>query len=133
MAEITVTLTRTGATASEARIRDHSILMDRPTEKGGENAGPMGGEALLAALGGCFMSNLVAAAQAREVELGDIDVSITGTLAGTPPVYERIEMVVTGAASVEALPKLVTIAERGCIVANTLKAGLVLSVETQQL
>lgn len=132
MAEITVTLTRTGTTASEARIRDHRIVMDRPTEKGGENAGPMGGEALLAALGGCFMSNLVAAAQAREVELGDIDVTITGTLAGTPPVYERIDMIVTGAASVEALPKLVTIAERGCIVANTLKAGLTLSVETQQ-
>lgn len=131
MAEITVTLTRTGTTASEAHIRDHRIVMDRPTEKGGENAGPMGGEALLAALGGCFMSNLVAAAQAREVELGDIDVSITGTLAGTPPVYERIEMAVTGAASVEALPKLVTIAERGCIVANTLKAGLTVSVETQ--
>lgn len=132
MAEITVTLTRTGTTASEASIRDHRIVMDRPTEKGGGNAGPMGGEALLAALGGCFMSNLVAAAQAREVELGDIDVSITGTLAGTPSVYERIEMVVTGAASVEALPKLVTIAERGCIVANTLKAGLTLSVETKQ-
>lgn len=132
MAEITVTLTRTGTTASEARIRNHSIVMDRPTEKGGENAGPMGGEALLAALGGCFMSNLVAAAQAREVELGEIEVSITGNIAGTPPVYDRIEMIVTGSKIVEALPKLVTIAERGCIAANTLKAGLVLAVETRQ-
>lgn len=132
MPDITVSLTRSGDTASAAQIRDHRIVMDRPTEKGGENAGPMGGEALLAALGGCFMSNLVAAAQARDVELGDIDVSITGTLAGTPPAYERIAMTVTGAASVDSLPKLVTMAERGCIVANTLKAGLVLSVETQQ-
>lgn len=132
MAEITVSLTRTGTTASEASIRNHSIVMDRPTEKGGENAGPMGGEALLAALGGCFMSNLVAAAQAREIELGDIDVTITGILSGTPPVYERINMTVTGATSVETLPKLVTMAERGCIVANTLKAGLALSVDTQQ-
>ncbi|WP_394171579.1 OsmC family protein [Saccharospirillum alexandrii] len=132
MPDITVSLTRTGTTASEARIRDHHMVMDRPTEKGGENAGPMGGEALLAALGGCFMSNLVAAAQARDVELGDIDVSITGTLAGTPPVYERIAMTVTGAASIESLPKLVTMAERGCIVANTLKAGLTLTVETRQ-
>lgn len=131
MPDITVTLTRTGTTASEARIREHSLTMDRPTEKGGENAGPMGGEALLAALGGCFMSNLVAAAQAREVELGDIDVSITGTLAGTPPVYERIDMTVTGPASVETLPKLVTMAERGCIVANTLKTAVTLNVEAQ--
>ena len=132
MPDITVSLTRSGDTASAAQIRDHRIVMDRPTEKGGENAGPMGGEALLAALGGCFMSNLVAAAQARDVELGDIDVSITGTLAGTPPVYERIAMTVTGGASVESLPKLVTMAERGCIVANTLKAGLALTVETRQ-
>lgn len=132
MPDITVSLTRTGPTASEARIRDHHLVMDRPTEKGGENAGPMGGEALLAALGGCFMSNLVAAAQARDVELGDIDVSITGTLAGTPPVYECIAMTVTGGASVDSLPKLVTMAERGCIVANTLKAGLTLTVETHQ-
>lgn len=132
MPELQITLNRKGTTASEAHIRDHQIVMDRPTEKGGENAGPMGGEALLAALGGCFMSNLVAAAQARDVELGDIDVSITGTLAGTPPVYESIAMTVTGAASIESLPKLVTMAERGCIVANTLKAGLTLTVETLQ-
>jgi putative redox protein len=132
MPEITVSLTRKGSTASEATIREHTIAMDRPTEKGGENAGPMGGEALLAALGGCFMSNLVAAAQAREVELGDVYVSITGTLAGTPAVYESINMTVTGPVSVESLPKLVTMAERGCIVANTLKAGLAMSVETVQ-
>ncbi|MEX1215468.1 OsmC family protein [Saccharospirillum sp.] len=131
MPEMTITLNRKGTTASEAHIRDHRIVMDRPTEKGGENAGPMGGEALLAALGGCFMSNLVAAAQAREVELGEIDVRITGNIAGTPPAYDRIEMIVTGSASVESLPKLVTMAERGCIAANTLKAGLALSVETQ--
>jgi putative redox protein len=131
MSEMTVTLTRKGNTASEASIRDHKVVMDRPTEKGGENAGPMGGEALLGALGGCFMSNLVAAAQARDVELGDIDVTIVGTLKGTPPAYERINMTVTGPASVETLPKLVTMAERGCIVANTLKSGLTLTVEAR--
>ncbi|WP_037340167.1 OsmC family protein [Saccharospirillum impatiens] len=131
MAEITVQLTRAGTTASEARIREHNLVMDRPTEKGGENAGPMGGEALLAALGGCFMSNLVAAAQAREVELGEIDVRIIGTIAGTPAAYDRIEMIVTGSASVESfLPKLVTIAERGCIVANTLKKGVTVNIST---
>ena len=130
MPEMTITLNRKGTTASEAHIRDHRIVMDRPTEKGGENAGPMGGEALLAALGGCFMSNLVAAAQARDVELGEIDVRITGNIAGTPAAYDRIEMVVTGSKSVETLPKLVTIAERGCIVANTLKKGVTLNIST---
>ena len=39
--------------------------MDRPEAKGGQNKGPMGGEAMLMGLGGCFMSNPLAAAVAR--------------------------------------------------------------------
>ncbi|MHA7881150.1 MAG: OsmC family protein [Saccharospirillum sp.] len=132
MTDITVTLSRSGRTASQAKVRDHSLTMDRPTEKGGDDQGPMGGEALLASLGGCFMSNLVAAANARDIELGDVDVRITGTLSGNPAVYSRITMAVTGPASVADLPKLVTLAERGCIVANTLKQGLTLAVQVEQ-
>lgn len=124
MAEMSITVDRRGNTASEAHIRGHSVVMDRPEEKGGENQGPMGGENLLAALGGCFMSNLVAAAAAREVDLGDVELAITGTLEGNPPVYVDIDMTVKGGAGAEGLDKLVTIAERGCITANTLKQGL---------
>lgn len=132
MTEINLTLTRTGASASAASIRDHKVVMDRPIEKGGENTGPMGGEVLLAALGGCFMSNLVAAAGARDIELGDVTVKITGTLAGTPPLYSQISMVVNGQTNIAELPKLVTMAERGCIVANTLKQGVALEVKVEQ-
>lgn len=128
MAEIAITVDRKGNTASQAHIRGHTVVMDRPEDKGGENQGPMGGENLLAALGGCFMSNLVAAAAARDVELGDVELAITGTLDGNPPVYVHIDMTVRGAAEAELLDKLVTIAERGCITANTLKQGLALNV-----
>lgn len=128
MAEIAIIVDRKGNTASQAHIRGHTVVMDRPEDKGGENQGPMGGENLLAALGGCFMSNLVAAAAAREVELGDVELAITGTLDGNPPVYVHIDMTVKGAAEAELLDKLVTIAERGCITANTLKQGLALNV-----
>lgn len=128
MAEIAITVDRKGNTASQAHIRGHTVVMDRPADKGGENQGPMGGENLLAALGGCFMSNLVAAAAARDVELGDVELAITGTLDGNPPVYVHIDMTVRGAAEAELLDKLVTIAERGCITANTLKQGLALNV-----
>lgn len=132
MTDINVSLIRNGASASSATVRNHNLIMDRPTEKGGEDKGPMGGEVLLAALGGCFMSNLVAAAGARNLELGDVSVQITGTLTGTPPVYSQIVMVVNGQASVPELAKLVTMAERGCIVANTLKQGLTLEVTVKQ-
>ena len=66
MANIAVTLKQHDATASIATIRDHQIVMDRPEEKCGNNLGPMGGEAMLASLGGCFMSNLRAAIAARK-------------------------------------------------------------------
>lgn len=130
MAEMQIKVNRKGRTASEAHIRDHAVVMDRPEEKGGENEGPMGGETMLAALGGCFMSNLVAAAAAREAELGDVELAITATIDGNPAVVQRIDMTVTGSASGEPLEKLVTIAERGCITANTLKQGLPIEVAT---
>lgn len=132
MAEMQISANRRGDTASEAHIRDHVVVMDRPQEKGGENQGPMGGETLLAALGGCFMSNLVAAAKAREVELGDVDVTITATIDGSPAVVQRIDMTVTGEAGVDSLEKLVEVAERGCITANTLKQGMPVVVTTSR-
>lgn len=130
MAEIRISVNRKGDTASEAHIRGHTVLMDRPEDKGGANQGPMGGETLLASLGGCFMSNLVAAAGAREVELGDVELAITGTMGGSPPVFERIDMTVIGSPGVESLEKLVAIAERSCITSNTLKQGLPVTVTT---
>lgn len=130
MAEMRITVDRNGSTASAAHIRDHTVVMDRPEDKGGENRGPMGGENLLASLGGCFMSNLVAAAAAREVELGEVELVITGTVGGSPAVFQRIDMTVNGGADSESLEKLVEIAERGCITANTLKQGLPVAVTT---
>lgn len=130
MAEMQINVNRKGNTASEAHIRNHTLVMDRPAEKGGEDQGPMGGETLLAALGGCFMSNLVAAASGRDIELGDIDLAITATMGGNPAVFERIDMTVTGG-DIEGLEKLVTIAERGCIASNTLKQGLPIKITTE--
>ena len=81
----------------------------------------MGGELLLAALGGCFMSNLIAAAVARSVTVDGLAVVVRGSLAAAPPRFAAIEMEVLGKASDPTmLDKLVTIAERACIVHNTL-------------
>ena len=90
----------------------------------------MGGEALLMGLGGCFMSNLLAAAIARDIELRGARVDIEGDLADAPPRYTAIRMRVSADGGTDAeLAKLVTIAERGCIVANTLRNAVELSVE----
>src|SRR5690348_4540856 len=81
-----------GGSASQATARDHTFSIDRPVEKGGENQGPMGGELLLAALGGCFMSNLLAAIKARSSEVSDIDISVEGALESAPPHFGTITM-----------------------------------------
>jgi putative redox protein len=89
----------------------------------------MGGENLLMALGGCFMSNLLAAAQSREADMNDVKLSIAGTLGAAPPGFTAVEMkIAANYTDKTEMEKLVTIAERGCIVANTLKNAVNLKI-----
>ncbi|MEE4263863.1 MAG: hypothetical protein V2I56_14315 [Desulfobacteraceae bacterium] len=69
--------------------------MDRPEARGGENRGAMGGEHLLLAQGGCFMSNLLAAIQSREEEVSSVNLAISGTLEAAPPHFSAVEMTVS--------------------------------------
>lgn len=128
--QVQVYVDQLGPTASQGSARDHKVVMDRPEPKGGQNKGPMGGENLLMSLGGCFMSNLLAAGQARETPLSGVKLKISGSLASAPPSFTAISMAVSADHNDrEGLQKLVTIAERGCIVANTLKGSVDLSID----
>lgn len=130
MATVHATVDQLDHSASRASARGHELTIDRPVAKGGQDLGAMGGEALLMGLGGCFMSNLLAAAKARDVTLSDARAEIEGDLADTPPRYTAIRMRVSAHCEpADALPKLVTIAERGCIVANTLRAAVALDID----
>ena len=132
MPTVTVNVDQLDHTASQGTARNHTLIMDRPEAKGGQNKGPMGGEALLMGLGGCFLSNLFAAAASRDIELTNTRVEITGEVADTRPRYTDIHMKVTANCSApEQLTKLVTIAERGCIAANTLVNAVNLTVECE--
>ncbi|WP_209440257.1 OsmC family protein [Thermus parvatiensis] len=74
------------------------------------------------------MSNLLAAIRAREAPIGEVRV-VEGTLAEAPPRYRQIRMEVQARTEDRALlEKLVTMAERACIVANTLRGGVDLEV-----
>ncbi|BBL82432.1 OsmC family protein [Thermus thermophilus] len=129
-ATVRVELSQLGPSTSEGVVRGkHRILVDRPVEKGGEDRGAMGGELLLVALGGCFLSNLLAAIRAREAPIQEVRVVVEGTLAEAPPRYRQIRMEVQARTEDRALlEKLVTMAERACIVANTLRGGVDLEV-----
>ena len=127
--QVQVQVTQISSSASEGTAREHTTIMDRPNAKGGENRGAMGGEHLLMALGGCFMSNLLAAIQSREAAVSNVNLAIGGTLESAPPHFSAVEMTVSAEFDDrDLMEKLVTIAEKGCIVANTLKKSVDLSI-----
>jgi putative redox protein len=125
VAVLTVQVRQTSTSASEATIRGHKVAIDRPVDKGGTDAGPMGGELLLAATGGCFMSTLLAAVRSREADVRNVLVECAGTLEQTPARFVRIELTVQAECEDRGLlEKLVEIAANGCIMVNTLRSIL---------
>jgi putative redox protein len=125
MSTISVSLEQQSATATLATIRQHEVIVDRPKAKEGTDQGAMGGELLLAALGGCFMSNLLAAIRVRELPIQQVKTVVVGTMAESPSRFQSIELQVSAQCDdIPMLSKVVTIAERGCLVANTLRSAI---------
>lgn len=126
---ITARVSQVSATTSMAAARQHATMVDRPASKGGADRGPMGGELLLMGVGGCFMSNLLAAAAARQIELAETAVEVVATLDGTPPRFTAVKLTVTGGGADPAiLRELIEAAEATCISINTIKAQVAVAV-----
>ena len=124
-------------TLSLGQAGKQTVTIDRMASVGGTEAGFLGGELLLVSLGGCLTSNLVAAAKARNVTLVRLESHIVGTQAQNPTRLSGLEVEIDLAATDntdgrelndEELDKLVTIGERACLVANTLRSSLILNV-----
>lgn len=114
-------------------MRSHRVLVDRPVEKGGADTGPMGGELFLAAVGGCFMSNLLAAARARQVAISEIVTEVCGVIEDSPSRFSSLELrIATESVDAETLDRLVEIADRGCIMMNTLRGKLDVRIRTSE-
>jgi putative redox protein len=123
--QMKIQLRQVSTSTSEATVRDHRVTIDRPVAKGGADAGPMGGELFLAAIGGCFMSNLLAAIAARGETVSNVRTEIIATLAESPARFTAMELYVAADCSnPEVLERLVEIADRGCIMMNTLRGKL---------
>jgi putative redox protein len=85
----------------------------------------MGGELFLAAVGGCFMSNLLAAIRAREAGISDVSVEVLGFIVDSPARFAGVELRVAAKNRDQALLEhMVEIADRGCIMMNTLRGKL---------
>ena len=119
-----------GPTTARATTRSHAVTVDRPVAKGGEDKGPLGGEYLLVALGGCFMSNLLAAIRAREAAVSNLRIDVTGTIDGTPDHFTTFTMAVSAThADASLVRKLIAIAARACAVTNTLRQAATVAIE----
>lgn len=130
MAGPTITVRLIEGTMSVATGRSHGVVIDRPVERGGTDKGFLGGELLLAGEGGCFLSTLAAAAQARGVTLRRAAVTVSATSDDQPSRFSeiRVEAEIDADADDETVAKLLQIAERGCIATNTLRDGATLTV-----
>jgi putative redox protein len=127
--EIKAVLRQISPSTSEATMGKHKVLVDRPPQKGGADLGPMGGELFLSAIGGCFMSNLLAAIKARGAEISDVRAEVTGTIVDAPARFSAVDVCVTvDGGSQELLEHLLTIADRGCIMMNTLRDKLPVTI-----
>jgi putative redox protein len=123
-----------GPTTGKGTARSHAITIDRPVEKGGADRGPLGGELLLLSLGGCFLSNLLAAVASRSADVSDVRIVVTGTIDGVPERVEAMTLRVAARYSdADLMRKLVAIAERGCLVTNTLRNAVVISIELEKM
>ena len=127
---LTVQVEQVGPATARATARSHAVTVDRPVGKGGEDKGPLGGEYLLVALGGCFMSNLLAAIRAREAAVSNLRIDVTGTIDGTPDHFTAFTMNVSAShADASLARKLIAIAARACAVTNTLRHAATVTIE----
>ena len=128
-----VVVQQVGPSTGQGLVRGHSLLVDRPESKGGADRGAMGGELLLLGLGGCFMSNFLAAVRERDAPIRDVEVTVSSLLKGTPPLMTAFEIHISATHDDrDLLQKIATIAERGCIALNTLKQGISITVSLDE-
>ncbi len=130
---VSVEIEQVGPSTGQAMARTHTMFVDRPEDKGGHDRGPLGGEYLLVSLGGCFLSTLLAAVRTRDADVSNVHVSVAGTIGGVPERFESMTVRVRADyKSEDEMHKLVAIAERGCLVTNTLKDAVALSVQLEK-
>lgn len=105
--------------------QSHVLPLDRPEATGGTGLGFNGGHLMLLGWGGCFKSTLIAAAEARDIEVRGLELAISGETADAPYRFERVNMSVSLDidGDDDTKRKLIDIARNGCAVSNTLRRG----------
>jgi uncharacterized OsmC-like protein len=131
MSNVKIHLKQCSKSAMELQNDKLKIIIDRPVEKGGEGKGILGGEYLLTGIGGCYSSNLFAAAKSRNIEIKGLALNITATVSeDVPKRFSKVDIAVSyqSCSDEQVFDKLMAIAKRGCIAINTVKNGLIFNM-----
>lgn len=134
METIEICLEQTSKSAMTLKNENLLVITDRPVEKGGEGKGIVGGKYLLTGIGGCFSSNLLGAAQSRNIEIKGLTTKIQATISDDlPKRFSQVNIHVSYqfCSDEKSFKKLMTIAEKACIAINTVKYGLNLNVSEE--
>jgi putative redox protein len=102
-----------------------TLVVDRPADAGGAGLGFNGGQLLYLAVAGCVSNDLFREADAADIALSRVQVTVRGDFAGEPPVSQEItyEVEIDGDASAERLEALVEHVDRIAEIPNSLRLG----------
>ncbi|MDE2875943.1 MAG: OsmC family protein [Gemmatimonadota bacterium] len=103
--------------SGEASVRGHTVRVDRPEEKDGTDAGPMGGELILIGLGGCFMSNLLAEIRNSNAPISELELEVSSMTRVLPRRMTDFEIKVCAKCDE---PTVLQAAAKKCAAVNTL-------------
>jgi organic hydroperoxide reductase OsmC/OhrA len=119
-----------GTRAAVGQSGVHCVIADRPEGRaGGGGGGFNGGQLLGLSLGACYCNDLQYTAESMAVEIADLDVQVLIDFGGTPTVARAIEMRVSVTLVDGGDPRaLIEHAAAGCTIANTLRAGVPVSI-----
>jgi uncharacterized OsmC-like protein len=120
------------------------VVVDEPLHLFGQNTAPAPGEMVLSALGGCLAVGITAVATWKQVKLSRLEVQLEGDI-GNPAAWGaggaemkpsqmgfqqiRVQVVIEGDASREALEEIVQHANYYSPVANTMRNPIPLSIK----
>ncbi|TIO29538.1 OsmC family protein [Mesorhizobium sp.] len=120
-----------GTQAAMGWAGGHTIVVDRPEGKaGGLGLGFNGAQLLALAIGGCFCNDLRYVAAEMGVKVGNIAVTVTVNLEGTPLLATSATMAVSCETLDGSDPrKIVDKAEAITAVSNSLRQGVPVAIE----
>jgi organic hydroperoxide reductase OsmC/OhrA len=120
-----------GTQAAMGWAGGHTIVVDRPEGRvGGLGLGFNGAQLLALAIGGCFCNDLRYVAEEMGVKVGNIAVTVTVNLEGTPLLATSATMTVSCETLDGSDPrKIIDKAEAITAVSNSLRQGVPVAIE----